>query len=275
MAEKSSHWYAADGSAHHTVPVKSKPGTYRPTTLRDAKELRLYPSVTTILGMFAKPQLEDWKFRQITDAAHASPPTASETTQEYHDRILERAYRQVQDAADAGTLIHKGAELALSGLEYNQDAPVFLPSLNASFPLKTFIEPICRFVSDEEINVTGNELRLVNQAEGYAGTTDVAMRSKRGLGILDFKTRRTRAGKPCEAYDEQPTQIAAYHVAHYHSVPEPDSHVAGCNLYVSTTEPGRVAAVWYDGAKLAEEWRVLKNAAEIWRIRKGYDPRKP
>jgi hypothetical protein len=236
--------------------------------------LGLFPSVTTILGMFAKPQLEDWKFRQITDAAFNTRPFDSEDPEKYHGRILEAAFKQVEEAADAGTLIHKGAELALSGLEYDEDTPVFLPALQASFPLSCFVEPIRAFVQEHEITVTHNELRLVNHAEGYAGTTDVAMRSKRGLGILDFKTRKTKPGRPCEAYDEQPTQIAAYHVAHYKSVPEDGAHVAGCNLYVSTTEPGRIDAVWYDGARLAQEWTVLRNASEIWRIRKGYDPRR-
>jgi hypothetical protein len=273
MSEKSSHWYDANGNACHTQPVKSRPGATRPTTLKDAKALGLLPSVTTILGMFAKPQLDDWKARQITAAAFASAPFAGEEADAYHGRILDAAFKQVDEAAEAGTLIHKGAELALSGLEYDEDAPVFLPALNASFPLKCFVQPIKAFVQAEEITVTGNELRLVNRFCGYAGTTDAAIRCKRGLGILDFKTRKTKPGKPCEAYDEQPTQIAAYHVAHYRSLPEEGAHVCGCNLYVSTTEPGRVDAVWYDGAKLAQEWMVLRNAAEIWRIRKGYDPR--
>ena len=58
--KKSAHWYSAAGQACHEVPNKSKPGTSRPTTLRDARTMKLLPSVTTILGLLDKPQLTDW-----------------------------------------------------------------------------------------------------------------------------------------------------------------------------------------------------------------------
>jgi len=113
----------------------------------------------------------------------------------------------------------------------------------------------------------------VNQNEGYAGTTDVAMKSTRGFGILDFKTRKTKPGQACTPFDGQAMQIAAYHVPHYHSVPHAEAHAVGCNLFVSTTEPGRVEACWYDGAQLEKEWEAFKACCVIWRHFKNYDPR--
>ena len=305
MKEESSHWYRANGDACHSVPTsspKAKSKT-RPVKITDAIQLGLYPSVTTILSVMAKPQLDKWKQKQVQDATRrmlaqlvavqdGKQPTAQDVdylrilvapditkqaevdlVAQFQEKCIEEAFRPVEEAADAGTLIHGGAELALQGKDYEEDAPVYLPALKENFPLKTFVEPIKAFVEENEIRITGNEVRTVNHNEGYAGTIDAPMRSKRGLGILDFKTRKTDPRYPCDPYDGQPMQIAAYHVSHYGCVPEADTHVAGCNLYVSTTEPGRVEAVWYDGATLAREWDAFTHVAALWRHIKKYDPR--
>lgn len=300
--KESAHWYRADGKSCHTMATKpgAKNAT-RPTTIKDAKALLLFPSVTTILSILAKPQLDDWKQKQVQDATRrmmaqlvaivdGQPPTKERTQQLtalvnpvtpedmtvctiFQQACITEAFRQVEEAADAGTLIHAGAEAALQGLDYDQDQPVYLPKLKQTFPLKTFILPIQQFVEENEITVNGHELRTVNHREGYAGTIDAVMRSKRGLGILDFKTRKTDPRYPCEPYDGQPMQIAAYHVSHYGSIPEEGAHAAGCNLYISTTEPGRVEGCWYDGAQLGREWDAFSHVAALWRHLKGYDPR--
>lgn len=45
---KNSHWYSKKGDPFHTIPKKNEKGN-RVTTLADARELGLFPSVTTIL----------------------------------------------------------------------------------------------------------------------------------------------------------------------------------------------------------------------------------
>ncbi len=301
--KESSHWYRSNGEACHSLPTKSpkSKNPTRPVKITDAMAMGLFPSVTTILSILAKPQLDDWKQKQVQDATRrmmaqlvgikeGEQPTAERTAQlmalvnpqtpaelgvvqSFQQACITEAFRQVEEAADAGTLIHLGAEKALQGLDYDAEAPVFLPALKQTFPLKTFIQPIVQFVEENEIRVTGHELRTVNHREGYAGTVDAVMRSKRGLGILDFKTRKTDPRYPCEPYDGQPMQIAAYHVSHYGCIPETDMHVAGCNLYISTTEPGRVEGVWYDGTQLGAEWDAFTHVAALWRHIKKYDPR--
>jgi len=304
--KESSHWYRANGDACHTLPTsspKAKSKT-RPVKITDARQLGLFPSVTTILSILAKPQLDEWKQKQVHQATVRKmaelvavvenvQPTADRvalltklvtaTDEDFKDKAgqvyafqsacIDEAFKQVEDAADAGTLIHAGAEDALQGKDYNEDAPVFLPALDQTFPLKTFVQPIIRFVEENEIRITGNEVRTVNHTEGYAGTIDAPMRSKRGLGILDFKTRKTDPRYPCEPYDGQPMQIAAYHASHYGCIPEAYMHAAGCNLYISTTEPGRIEAVWYEAEQLGREWEAFTHVAALWRHLKGYDPR--
>ena len=47
----------------------------------------------------------------------------------------------------------------------------------------------------------------------------------------------------------------------------------GYNLYVSTTEIGRVDIVQYDHTTLQSEFDMFLNACAIWRHRYAYDPR--
>ena len=66
--EPSSHWYFPDGTPLHQVPRADGKGS-RPTSLRDARKLGLFPSVTNVLSILAKPGLEAWKQEQAILAA--------------------------------------------------------------------------------------------------------------------------------------------------------------------------------------------------------------
>jgi hypothetical protein len=293
--KKSAHWYRPDGSSCHTVPNKTKPGESRPTTLRDARALSLLPSVTTILGILDKPQLNDWKLEQLTkefqrrlqvlvgpaenlrpylDVAGGVAPMAFADFDTFHEDICTRAFQQVEDAADAGTLIHAAAELVLSGRDYDKEQPVFLPELNARFPMKTFIAPILQFVDEHQIQPTGHEVKVVSLRHGYAGTGDLPMSCRNGIGFGDWKTRKTKPGKPVKAYDSQVMQIAAYHGGHYATLPRGTDFITGFNLFISTTEPGRIEAVWYHAEEIATAYEAFTHMAAVWRFLTGYDPRK-
>lgn len=290
MAKESSHWYFPNGKSCHTQPVKSRPGDTRPTTLADARKLKLLPSVTGILGVLDKPQLTDWKLEQLSkewrnrlaliatadrapdDVKHAVTDMLTRDFDELHEEIVEHSMQQVEEAADAGELIHKGAELALQGLEYDHDEPVFLPELKTTFPLSCFIKPVEAFVKEHGITPRGHEVRLVNLEHGYAGTGDLPMVCPRGCGFGDFKTRKTKPGRPVQAYDTQVMQIAAYHYAHDWAELNPIM-ASGFNLYISTTEPGRVDAVWYEKARIEQAFDTFTALCAVWRFLKGYDPR--
>ena len=172
-------------------------------------------------------------------------------------------------------MIHAAAEKALNGSDFDvDDEPlVFLPELNERFPMRTFIDPIKKFVAEHDIHPTGHEVKIVNQAHGYAGTGDLPMSCRKGLGFGDWKTRKTKPGKEVRAYDHQVMQIGAYHGGHYASVPRPGDFVAGFNLFISTTEPGRIEAVWYSAEEVAAAYEAFTHLAALWRFLKGYDPR--
>ena len=58
--ESASHWYLPDRTPFHEVERADGKGL-RPVTLRDARKVRAYPSVTNILGVLAKPALDAYR----------------------------------------------------------------------------------------------------------------------------------------------------------------------------------------------------------------------
>ena len=250
------HWYTQTGESCHEVTGKN--GKLRATSISDAKRLALYPSVTTIFDdVLAKKALQTWRDRQITFAAFMTQPKALETDEAYHARIMGDAFKQVDDAADLGTRIHKALELHFDGKPYDEQ-------------LSGYVQAVDKWVMENKIEFVSKELRLVNRSYGYAGTTDVEFRAPGKFGIGDYKTRKTKPGMTCEPWETQPMQIAAYHQARFGSIEGDEA--CGFNLYISTTEPGRVEAVWYDCSKLQREWEAFTHALALWKHFKGWDP---
>lgn len=108
FAKESSHWYARDGSPAYTLTGKN--GKERNTTLRDARELGLVPSVTTIIRMAAAPALEKWKRNQVLLAALTLPRMPDESEQDWLKRVEQDWQEQGRAAADRGTAIHGAIE---------------------------------------------------------------------------------------------------------------------------------------------------------------------
>lgn len=276
----SGHWYDGEGNPCHTQKCgpKAKNPT-RPTTIRDARKLGLFPSVTGILGVLAKPQLERWKFRQITDYAVAHPPApdGSEDPGMFFDRAVEGAFQQVQDAADCGSLIHAALEDFSNGKEVDWNSQILLPELGEERTLKEVAGPAAEFLDEHVQRIIAVEKRLVNKRHGFAGMADLLCELKNGrLACIDFKTRRTDPRYPCTPYDGQPMQIAAYATtAFWEDLEYTGRELAGCNLYISTTEPGRIEACWYDDRRIHEEFEAFAHVVKVWQHIKQYDPSQP
>lgn len=253
--ENSSHWYDAEGNSRHTLVGKN--GKDRAPTIKDARELGLYPSVTTVLKAISNGGLDRWRIEQVALAAQKTDQNLAPEI--FVSKVIEKAFEQVGDAADLGTEIHLALEQHFQGQPF--DPAMFV-----------YVEAVDKWVKANQITFTGHELRLVNKTVGYAGTTDAAFKAPNGYGILDFKSRKTIAGKKVESYDTQILQIAAYHVAHFGPITEMDTEVCGVNVYISTTEPGRVEAVWYDRDALSEAWIAFFHINRVWQYLKAYNP---
>ena len=246
------HYYDIKGKAVFEVPNKSK-GGMRPTTLRDAKNLGLLPSVTTIFKCLASPELDRWKQQQVLMASLTLPRNPDENDEDYCSRIMTDAFKQVEQAADLGTQIHRAVELHFQGEEYDS-------------AMDQYISPIKKWAEHNRIKFLKHELRLVNPEVGYAGTTDALIEKDGVLYVFDLKSRKTKPEYDIEPWSKEPMQIAAY------------AKVAGAkrgvNLYISTTEPGRIGEAWYDEKVLDSNYEAFTHVCKYWQFANKYTPKK-
>ena len=258
-----SHFYDENGNACFEVPKKTgKPGEMRKANITDAKNNGWFPSATTILEVIAKKGLDDWKQNQVALAARQLlgsgkiPFNLEEGA--FCGAVKKAAFEQVNDAADLGTAIHKALEEGLQGRDYDKKYAVY-------------VEAVRELLRDNLIYINEHELRLVNKDFKYAGTTDGTFvwqpKSKNVYGIIDFKTCKGKLEKK----DTWVQQIAAYHVAKFKEMPTlNNTSIAGINIAISTTEPGRVEMIWHSPEDLEKAWRLFYHACNYYLIKNDY-----
>jgi hypothetical protein len=252
-----SHWYRHDGTAAHHQPRADGKGQ-RNTTIKDAREQKLLPSVTTILGTLNKGALTAWKVKEAIAVAFRSRPQDQEPLEAYQKRIVEESMAQVGEASDLGTRIHDALEKASMG------------DLDIDPSLLVYVTPVLEWMDKAKIQVVEVERTLVNTKHGYAGKVDVIAKGPRGKRIIcDYKSRKTQPGRAITPFDGQAMQIAAYAATAF---PENSlARIGGINVYVSTTEPGRVEA--YTHPCLVGPFDAFKHVCAVWRHINNYDPR--
>jgi RecB family exonuclease len=149
-------------------------------------------------------------------------------------------------------------ELAFNAQEYDE-------------ALRPYVRPVIAWQQEVGLQVVEREKRLVNLKHGFAGTSDLLFRyGKRGIGILDFKTRKTFPEQEVEPYDGQSLQLAGYAATYWGE--ELIGKVLSANIFISTTEPGRMVVFKHED--VAKDWRAFKWIAALWRYFNNYDPRK-
>ncbi len=263
----SEHWYTVDGKAAHSQPTKSKTAKNpnRPTTIKDAKALKLLPSVTSILKLIHNEPLQRWKYRKVVEACFNRPPVGDEELDGYTDFILNKAFDEADEAAQLGTKIHNCIETLIKGGDTAFDKSII-----------DYAESAINRVETLGIKVVESEFVTANRHYGYAGTTDIAFRANERLtGILDFKSKRTKNDEPVVPSFGHAAQIAAYYASYWKEQwMECGFNLAvGYNIYISTTEQGRIDVVKYDSQTLEKEWEMFEHACGIWRYKNSYDPR--
>lgn len=246
------HWYHADGTAQHTVIGKN--GKERATTLRDARKLNLFPSVTGIIGIIGKPGLEFHKIREGILAAITLPRLPGEGDDAYAVRAYEDSKAQFVKAGEFGSRIHAAIEaynLDSSDVPTNELLPWLEEYANWRF------QNIDRILSAEE--------RIVNLEHGYAGTFDLLAEHKTyGLVLVDFKTQNVKKDKPA-FYDTWCWQLAAYRQA--------KKIKCGClSLVIDSNKPGAPVERLWTEEELVTGWEIFRRANEIWQLTNDYSP---
>ena len=263
--ESASHWYLPDGSPYHEV-VRASGNGMRSVTLRDARKVHAYPSVTNILSVLAKPGLDAWKQEQAILAALTLPRTEGETEDAFARRVVTDMTEQVSRAADLGSSIHAACEV------YAQSA-----ALPESEEVAKLFEPVRAWFDADVERINLVESVRVHHEFGYAGTVDLVakLRSTGDWAVIDFKTQRFKVDSKGQAkpnfYETWPLQLEAYRQAILHSASgmQPSDIVS---LVISSDTPMPVIPKIWPREDYPAYWNAFLNARNLWVWIKGYCP---
>jgi hypothetical protein len=262
---ESAHWYdLLTKEPKHTVIGAN--GNERPTTLRDAKKAGTWaPSVTSINKVVAAPQLEKWQATQYLINAFKVAPAPDETPEEWAKHIIELGRAESKLAMAFGTQLHACCE------EYNLAIGKGVPEIDfagADERLLPCYNAYVKWADSEIAEVVAAEIVLTHSV-GYAGTCDLLYRDKKGRMVLaDIKTKKTEEGKKIVTYQGYKQQLSAYRHAWQG---QPIERMG--NIYVSTTEPGRLEYIEYAEVEWDKYYMMFKKLLEYWQLDNNYIPR--
>lgn len=250
MSIDGGHWYRRDGSPCYEIPTKT--GGVRGVNLRWDRHLGLVPSVTTVLQVIAKPQLEAWKVRQGILAALTLPRLETEADDDYLARVFEDSKEQARKAAEEGTRIHDAIECAFKGDHY-PDA--YVPHVEAAMAKLRELFP--------GVNDWVSEASFAHQI-GFGGKVD--LHSPSAGVVVDYKGKDGDFSDGKQLAYDQHWQLGAYR----YGLNLPRGNIAA-NLFISRTHPGAIAAHVWEQAKVDEGENVFLDALRLWKRLKKYE----
>jgi len=245
-SSESTHWYTRDGDPMYTVPSK-KDGTPRNTTLRDARERNLVPSVTTILNIAAKPGLNVWLQEQAILAALTLPRGEEETESAWLKRVVQDSKAQARDAADLGTEIHA----AIQGFYEGQKA--------SAFPIH--VQTCTKAIESHYGARNWIAERAFAHEMGFGGKVDM---HTDGI-VIDIKTKDFDDPAKVAGYDEHLMQLAAYRVG----LGMPEARCA--NVFVSRTNADLAVVKEWAEEDLARGWLMFTALLSFWQYKNQYE----
>lgn len=187
---ESGHWYLPDGSPAYRIVGKN--GKERNSTVKDAREHGLLPSVTTIIGCASKGEgLQRWLQEQAILAALTLPRLEGESEEDWLSRVVADSKETAKSAAERGTQIHGVIEAFYEG--------IYIPEL----------PPYVRAVENAINEHFGSQLWISEKSfayGGFGGKCDLVAKS--GF-VVDFKTTEKDLDKLDYYFDHQ-MQLSAY-----------------------------------------------------------------
>jgi len=250
-ASDAGHWYTQSGEPMYTIIGKN--GNARATTLRDARTLKLLPSVTSMLAILPKPALINWKMKNVLMSALTLTRLPDEPDEAYIARILADADEQARMAREKGTAIHGAIERFICGQSIEKEYTIYVRA--AITALTEYLDVIPLLDQCEA------EKSFANTELLYGGKVDLHSRSL-GL-IVDFKTKEFTEDTEKLAWDEQKIQLEAYR----HGLGMPDD-TRMLNVFISTSSPGLARVV--EHLPEAKHWETFQACLKLWQVLKGY-----
>ena len=243
-ASEAGHWYTRKGDPMYTVIGKTT-GKPRNTTLKDAKELNLVPSVTTINNVLAKPTLTAWLQQQAILAALTLPREDGEPESVWLKRVLQDSKQQGRDAADLGTQIHAAVQSFYEGRKESRFPHHVESCKNVIQARFGDLKWICEKSFAHEL--------------GFGGKCDMLNTDGEGI-VLDIKTKDfSDLSKPLW-YKENLLQLAAYR----EGLGYPGARCA--NVFVSRTNPDLAVVHEWAEDDLKRGWKMFQKILEYWQL---------
>lgn len=225
---ESGHWYTSTGEPAYRIVGKN--GVERNTRLTDARALGLVPSVTTILGLLAKPGLNNWLQQQVLLAALTLPRYEGESEQNWLERVMSDSKTTGREAADRGTRLHGVLEDFYRGK--NLIFPSFVHNVHSALE---------SHFGTNHIWETERSFAYM----GYGGKVDLIAPNI----VVDFKSKEGNLSK-VTPYHEQIMQLAAYRIG----LNMPEARCA--NVYFN--ESGDVKLIEHSADDLASAWECFQ-----------------
>jgi hypothetical protein len=238
---ESGHWYDKDGNPAYTIIGKN--GKERNTTVADARKLDLVPSVTTILGIAAKPGLNVWLQQQVLYAALTLPRLDDESEEDWLVRVMSDAKSTGRNAADRGTRMHAVLECF-----YRSEEPS--------------IWPVYVIETDQAVREYFGDHKWITETsaaseDGFGGKVDLWSDESNGI-VIDFKTKEGTLDKVA-AYHEHLMQLSAYRVL----LGIPNARCA--NVFLN--DRGDVKIIEHDQEDLADAYECFKCLLKFYRLK--------
>jgi hypothetical protein len=233
--------------------VIGKNGKERNTTVADARQMGLYPSVTSVLGIMDKPQLTAWKIEQAIMSSLTLPKEADETLEAYAKRVIKDSRESTTKAAEHGTKMHTEMENILLGRSPSKDEV-----------LKPYIETFKKWADANIEKTYWCEKGLVGA--GYAGRSDAYVRMK-GVGdaMIDLKNRKVNP-KYDPFYDTDCAQLWAYRNA------SENPKCACVSVVLASNDATKLMTKVWDEDELYQAGIAFCAMQKVWAWVKGYTP---
>lgn len=244
FAQEGGHWYKANGEPCYEIEGKN--GKARPTTLRDARKLNLYPSVTGVIRLMDAPGLTRWLVQTAIESALTLPRIEGETSDAFLIRVEADRKAQAEAARNRGTEIHGAIEKHYRNeLGESSWSPWIVEAVGE-------INTVCGVQ-------TWKPERSFADPRGYGGKTDLHS----GEWVLDFKT--IDKDVPKTLFDEHICQLAAYREGL--NIPGARAGI----LYVQRERPAAklIEASAFD---LDRGWEMFQALLALHRAKTGHKP---
>lgn len=262
MAE-GGHWYDKDGKLVVEVPVKTRPGEFRPPTLADARKMGLAPSVTTVQKLLANPVLIDWIKREVARAAIKYPKGRFDSEEAHIKQLLEGADEYRDWASMFGTSVHFGISQNFRGMVGDERDQA------CDDDVQDVVDGFLQWYSQQELVCERSEHTFISP-DGYAGTVDWLGQFQGRPSIMDFKTRDFNEDDVLHnrvvTYEENGIQLSGY------ACGTNNRHRARLSCIISRTVPGLVVLHEWKDADIVRHDRAWSQLWELWQVLKGYYP---